>query len=286
MADCAAGEDESTSAPERQSLHIAEPPPLAKSGRARFIAGNWKMHGSFAANGPLLAALKAAPVDAGCEMAVFAPFPYLAQVQSELAMSSVTWGAQTLSEHAFGAYTGEVSGAMLREFGCRYVLVGHSERRQLYGETNDGVARKFAAAQAAGLVPVLCVGETLQQRERGETKIVVGRQLNAVLHSSGPAAMRQAVVAYEPVWAIGTGRNATPEQAQEVHGLIRGMVAGEDGAVGAQLKILYGGSVKPGNARELLSQPDVDGALVGGASLVAADFLAIYEAGCQAARAA
>jgi len=245
---------------------------LAKSGRALFIAGNWKMHGGLAANRALLAALKAAPTVKGCEMAVFAPFPYLAQAQAELEGSAVNWGAQTLSEHASGAYTGEVAGTMLREFGCRYVLAGHSERRQLYGESNAAVAQKFVAAQGAGLVPVLCVGETLQQREQGQTDTVVGQQLDAVLEVAGVAALQQAVVAYEPVWAIGTGRNATPEQAQMVHEFIRARVAGRDRATAEQLRILYGGSVKPGNARELLSQPDVDGALVGGASLQAEEF--------------
>jgi triosephosphate isomerase len=251
---------------------------VVKSGRTRLIAGNWKMHGSLAANRALLAELKSSAKAGGPQLAVFSPFPYLAQLQSELSGSAVSWGAQNLSEHSSGAYTGEVSGAMLREFGCRYVLVGHSERRQLFGETDTAVAQKFAAAQAVGLIPVLCVGETLQQREQGETETVVGRQLGAVLDAAGVAAFAHAVVAYEPVWAIGTGRNATPEQAQQVHEFMRRTVAGRDRDLAARLLILYGGSVKPGNARELLTQPDLDGALVGGASLVAADFLAIYDA--------
>jgi triosephosphate isomerase len=247
--------------------------------RTRLVAGNWKMNGSRAANARLLDAIKAGVAKApGVAVAVCVPFPYLQQVAAALEGSSVAWGAQTLSEHESGAYTGEVSGSMLREFGCRYVLVGHSERRTLYGERDSQVAAKFLAARRAGLAPVLCVGETLEERERGATEEVVTRQLGAVIDAAGAAGLAGAVVAYEPVWAIGTGRTATPAQAQEVHALIRRRVGGADAATAAALPILYGGSVKAANARELFAQADVDGGLIGGASLVAEDFLAICTA--------
>jgi triosephosphate isomerase len=209
------------------------------------------------------------------------PFPYLAQAEAALRGSRVAVGAQSLSEHDAGAYTGEVSGAMLRDFGCRYVIVGHSERRALYGERDAQVAAKFLAAQRAGLKPVLCVGETLAEREQGVTGEVVGRQLDAVLDAAGVAAFADALVAYEPVWAIGTGRTASPAQAQDVHELVRARIAARDGGVGAGVPILYGGSVKPGNAAELFAMPDVDGGLIGGASLVAEDFLAIVRAAAK-----
>jgi triosephosphate isomerase (TIM) len=245
--------------------------------RARLVAGNWKMHGSLRANAGLLDALKAGLRNSdGVMVAVCAPFPYLGQLSSALAGSAIAWGAQNVSEHDSGAYTGEVSGAMLVEFGCRYAIVGHSERRALYGEDDARVAAKFLAARRAGLTPILCVGETLEQRERGETESVVGRQLDAV----GAAALSGAVLAYEPVWAIGTGRNATPQQAQEVHAFLRARVAARDKALADALTILYGGSVKPGNAKELFAMPDIDGGLIGGASLSAPDFIAI----CAAAR--
>jgi triosephosphate isomerase len=206
------------------------------------------------------------------------PFPYLAQVAERLTGTAVAWGAQTLSEHAQGAFTGEVSGAMLAEFGCRYAIVGHSERRQLFGESDSRVAAQFAAAQAAGLVPILCVGETLEEREAGRTEETVARQLDVVLERTGAAALGRAVIAYEPVWAIGTGRTATPQQAQAVHAFLRARIAQSDRATAERAQILYGGSVKPSNAGELFAMPDVDGALVGGASLVAQDFLAIVHA--------
>jgi triosephosphate isomerase len=231
--------------------------------RARLVAGNWKMHGSRATNRALLDAIVAGVK--GVECAVCVPFPYLAQGQERLRGTQVALAAQDLSEHASGAYTGEVSGAMLAEFGCRYVLVGHSERRQLYGETDPQVAAKFAAARAAGITPILCVGETLGEREAARTEQVVARQLDAVLAKGGIA---DAVVAYEPVWAIGTGRTATPEQAQAVHGFLRKRV-------GAATRILYGGSMKPANAAAIFAMPDVDGGLIGGASLVAQDFIGI-----------
>lgn len=247
--------------------------------RSRMVAGNWKMHGSLAANRRLLEALKsgvrAAP---GVQHAVCVPYPYLAQVEAALTGSDVAWGAQNLSEWPQGAYTGEVSGAMLRDFGCRHVLVGHSERRALYGEGDKQVAAKFQAAQGTGLIPILCVGETLQERESAVTEIVVGRQLAAVLDSSGVGAMVNAVIAYEPVWAIGTGRTATPQQAQAVHAFIRGVVARHDAKLAANLTILYGGSVKAANAKELFAMPDIDGGLIGGASLVAEEFISICAA--------
>jgi triosephosphate isomerase len=234
-------------------------------GRTRLVAGNWKMHGSRKANRELLEEVtKAVPQVRGVECAVCVPFPYLGDVAGQLQGTTIAWGAQNVSEHAQGAYTGEVSAAMLAEFGCRYVLVGHSERRQLYGESDAQVAAKFAAVKAAGMKPILCVGETLQERDAGKTEAVVARQLDAVDFEGG-------VLAYEPVWAIGTGRNATPEQAQQVHAFLRGKVASETA-------IIYGGSVKPQNAPAIFSMPDVDGGLIGGASLVAKDFLAIVKA--------
>ena len=214
----------------------------------------------------------------GVAVAVFVPFPYLAQAQAALTGGPLAWGAQNLSEKASGAFTGEVSAAMLKDFGCQYVLVGHSERRALYGESDALVAEKFAAALAAGLRPVLCVGETLAERESGKTAEVVAKQMAAVLDRVGVAALANAVVAYEPVWAIGTGKTATSEQAQEVHAAIRAQVAALDTKVAEGVQILYGGSVKPSNAEELFGMPDIDGGLIGGASLVAADFLAICRA--------
>lgn len=245
--------------------------------RTKLVAGNWKMHGSLAGNLGLLQAVREGS-KGPAEIAVCVPYPYLAQARAVLDGSKVAWGAQDVSEHGQGAYTGEVSGAMLADFGCRYVLVGHSERRSFYGDTDAVVAAKFAAALKVGLVPVLCVGETLEEREAGITGAVVTRQLDAVLAGSGVASFARAVVAYEPVWAIGTGRTASPAQAQEVHALIRARFAADSADVAAGLRILYGGSVKPGNAKELFGQADIDGGLIGGASLVAEDFLAIHAA--------
>jgi triosephosphate isomerase len=247
--------------------------------RARLVAGNWKMHGNLAANERLLGAVKAGAGRApGVEISVCVPFPYLHQVAASLKDSGIAWGAQTVSEHDAGAFTGEVAGPMLRDFGCKHVLVGHSERRTLFGERDPQVAAKFVAAGRAGLVPILCVGETLAEREDAATEAVVGRQLRAVIEAAGAAALADAVVAYEPVWAIGTGRTASPEQAQEVHAFIRRLVATHDETTARELVILYGGSVKPANAAELFAQADVDGGLIGGASLVAEDFLAICAA--------
>lgn len=237
------------------------------------------MHGSLADNAVLLERLKGGVPELACEVAVCVPFPYLAQVRASLAGSSVQWGAQTVSEHPAGAFTGEVSAAMLGDFGCRYVLVGHSERRNLFGESDGVVAAKFDAAQGGGLIPVLCLGETLAERDSGDTIAVVSRQLSAVIERAGVLALGSAVIAYEPVWAIGTGRTASPAQAQEVHAAIRAQVAALDADVAGGLRILYGGSVKPQNVVELFAQADVDGGLIGGAALVADDFLAI----CQAA---
>jgi triosephosphate isomerase (TIM) len=240
--------------------------------RTRLVAGNWKMYGSRSANRALLdAILKGLPdlyKGGDAQGAVCPPYPYLAEVAERLRGTPVALGAQNVSEHAQGAYTGEVSAAMLADVGCRYVIVGHSERRQIYGESDAQVAAKFAAARSAGLTPILCVGESLAEREAGRTEEVVARQLGAVAFS-------QAVLAYEPVWAIGTGRNATPEQAQAVHAFLRKRLSEE---MRQDTPILYGGSVKPQNAAAIFAMPDVDGGLIGGASLVAADFLAILQA--------
>ena len=228
------------------------------------------MNGSRAANRTLLdALLRELAAQGAAEVAICPPFAYLAQVSEQLHGTPFAWGAQNVSEHAQGAYTGEVSAAMLKEFGCRYVIVGHSERRQLYGESDAQVAAKFVAAQAAGMTPILCVGETLAEREAGRTQEVVARQLDAVLAKASFASA--AVLAYEPVWAIGTGRNATPEQAQAVHAFLRERVSGET-------RILYGGSVKAQNAAAIFAMPDVDGGLIGGASLVANEFIEIVRA--------
>lgn len=248
--------------------------------RKKLVAGNWKMHGDLATNANLLdGILKGLPASDAVDVAVCVPFPYLAQASDKLRGTAVAWGAQNLSQHAKGAYTGEVSAAMLLDFGCRYVLVGHSERRTYYGESDAIVAAKYDAAMKAGLTPVLCLGETLEQREADITAQVVNTQLDAVMDACGVGSLARAVVAYEPVWAIGTGRTATPEQAQEVHALIRASVAARDAAVAQGLQILYGGSMKPQNAKELMSMPDIDGGLIGGAALVADDFLGIVKAG-------
>ena len=245
------------------------------SAARRLVVGNWKMHGSHPANAELLAGiLGARPF--GCEVAVCVPFPYLSETAVSLAASDLRWGAQDCSAHAQGAYTGEVSAAMLAEFGCRYAIVGHSERRALHGESDQGVADKAKAALGSGVTPIVCVGETREQREAGDTAAVVKRQLSAVIHTLAHC-VSEMVVAYEPVWAIGTGLSATPQQAQEVHELLRAQLQAASGHA-SRIRILYGGSVKPDNAAVLFSQPDIDGALVGGASLKAADFVAICRA--------
>jgi triosephosphate isomerase len=212
------------------------------------------------------------------EVAVCPPFAYLRDVQDLLSGSAVAWGGQDLSIHESGAYTGEVAGSMLADFGCKYAIVGHSERRTYHKESNELVAEKFEAALASGLVPIFCVGETLEQREQGVTESVVGAQVDAVIERGGVEMLGKGVIAYEPVWAIGTGKTATPEQAQEVHAFIRARVAEKSGEVADKIRILYGGSMKPGNAAELISKPDIDGGLIGGAALKAEDFLAICTA--------
>ncbi|MDR2507933.1 MAG: triose-phosphate isomerase [Candidatus Accumulibacter sp.] len=248
--------------------------------RRKLIAGNWKMHGALTSNAQLLqSVLTGAGNLSAVEIAVCVPFPYLAQARSLLEGTNIAWGAQNLSEQPQGAFTGEVGAPMLNDFGCRYVIVGHSERRCFYGETDALIAEKFAAALANRISPILCVGETLEQRDSGQTIEVVSTQVNAVLERIGIAGFSGAVIAYEPVWAIGTGRTATSAQAQEVHASIRALLSKADSGIAGQLRILYGGSVKPSNASELFSMEDIDGGLIGGASLVAADFLAI----CQAA---
>ncbi|MES2011852.1 MAG: triose-phosphate isomerase [Pseudomonadota bacterium] len=244
--------------------------------RQKLVIGNWKMHGSLAANVALLEAIKAAPASA--RLAVCAPFPYLAQCQALLAGSAVAWGAQDVSAEARGAFTGEVAASMLAEFGVSYALVGHSERRSYHGETDATVAAKAVRALEFGIVPVVCVGESLAQREAGETEAVVGRQLGAVLEALSLEQLGRIVLAYEPVWAIGTGKTASSEQAQAVHAFLRAQVAVRDAGVAARMAMLYGGSVKPDNAAELFSMPDIDGGLIGGASLKSDDFLAIGNA--------
>ncbi len=247
--------------------------------RAKLVVGNWKMNGSLAKNQALLAALmpSLAPLNRA-KCAVCVPYPYLGQVSASLGKSAIAWGAQDVSQFDSGAYTGEVSAAMLADFGCRYVIVGHSERRSLFGDSSEIVAEKFAAAVNGGLTPVVCVGETLAEREAGVTESTVGAQLDAVIEKCGVESMARAVLAYEPVWAIGTGRNATPEQAQAVHAFLRKQVARHSEPVAAALTILYGGSVKGSNAQQLFAMQDIDGGLIGGASLVAEEFAAICKA--------
>jgi len=247
--------------------------------RRSLVAGNWKMNGSRAENASLVRSLlDQARADSTAEVLLCPPFVYLHEVGRLLKDSDVALGAQSLCAEVAGAFTGEVSAAMLKDVGCSYVLVGHSERRQIYAEGDALVARKFVAAQSQGLMPVLCVGETLEEREGDRTAQGVARQLDAVLAVSGVGAFRSAVIAYEPVWAIGTGRNASPDQAQDVHSMIRGKVAALDATIAASVRILYGGSVKASNARELFAMPDIDGGLVGGATLNADEFARICAA--------
>ena len=245
--------------------------------RRKIVAGNWKLHGSLNTNAALLEQIKAAG-KTNATLAVCAPFPYLAQCQSLLAGSAVGWGAQDVSAETRGAFTGEVAASMLSEFGCGYAIVGHSERRTYHGETDAQVAIKALRALEHGITPIVCVGETLAQREAGETEQVVGRQLDAVLEVLSIEQLGRIVVAYEPVWAIGTGKTATSEQAQAVHAFLRARIAARDAGVAQRLQILYGGSVKPDNAGKLFAMADIDGGLIGGASLKAEDFLAIGRA--------
>ena len=237
------------------------------------------MHGSKTMVTSLLEGLLAgSTADGNADLAVFPSFPYLSLTESILSGSHISWGGQTLNPNAQGAHTGETSGNMLADMGCRYVLVGHSERRSIYAESDEDVAQRFKAALDSGLEPVLCVGETLEEREQNKTEAVVARQLDAVIDSVGIEVFDRAIIAYEPVWAIGTGLTATPQQAQSVHAFIRDKVSALNVIIADQLRILYGGSVKGSNAAELFAQSDIDGGLVGGASLTVEDFLAIYGA--------
>lgn len=247
--------------------------------RRKIVAGNWKLHGSRTDNAQLIEALVAGfNAAAGVDCLVCPPFVYLHEIARLLHGSSLGLGAQDVCAEVQGAFTGEVSASMLRDVGCQYVLVGHSERRSLYGESDALVARKFAAALARGLTPILCVGEQLAERESGQTQTVIARQLDAVLAVSPVSSLTRAVIAYEPVWAIGTGLTASPEQAQEIHAFVRARIAASDATIAAAVPVLYGGSVKASNAAELFAMPDIDGGLIGGASLKAEEFLAICAA--------
>ncbi len=244
--------------------------------RGKMVAGNWKMHGSLVENKQLLDAVITG-LDAVNEarFVICAPYPYLSSIQNALQSTNIAWGAQNVSQFEKGAYTGEVSTTMLKDFGCRYVIVGHSERRALFGENNFIVAEKYLAAQRAGITPILCVGETLEQREAKITEQVIEEQLAAIIELTGIKSLSQSVIAYEPVWAIGTGKTASPQQAQDVHAFIRSGIAKKDAAIAKELVILYGGSVKANNASDLFAMPDIDGGLIGGASLVASEFVSI-----------
>jgi triosephosphate isomerase len=248
--------------------------------RQPMVAGNWKMNGSQASITDLLSGVKQGMSSvSNAEVVMCVPFVYLQQVANEIKDSNVSLGSQNVAKEVAGAFTGEISADMLTDFNCKYAIVGHSERRSLYGETDEIVAEKFIAAQKSNLIPILCVGESLEEREANETENVVARQLNKVLELAGTASFNNAVIAYEPVWAIGTGKTATPEQAQDVHSFIRQSLAAKDAEIASKIRILYGGSMKPTNAVELISKEDIDGGLIGGASLKADDFLGI----CQAA---
>jgi len=247
--------------------------------RRTLVAGNWKMNGSLSGNAALLGGIKAG-IDqaAACDLLVCAPAPYLAQCKSELQGTVVAWGGQDVCEYESGAYTGDVAASMLREFGCGYVIVGHSERRSYQGESNEKVAKKVVQALRHGLTPIICVGETLAERQSSRTDAVVGEQLDVVLQVLGVEDVARIVVAYEPLWAIGTGITATPKMAQIVHEMLRAKIAAKNVDAAQQVRILYGGSMKPDNAEQLLAMPDIDGGLIGGASLKAEDFLAIAHA--------
>ncbi len=246
--------------------------------RKTIVAGNWKLHGDRAFAHRLVDAIAATPAPAGVERVILPPLPYLGELVERCAASDLRFGAQDVSANEQGAYTGEVSATMLADIGARYGLVGHSERRQYHRERSEQVAAKFAAAKRAGLIPILCVGESQHEHDAGQTEWRIEKQLQAVFEAMGSQAFQDAVIAYEPVWAIGTGRTASPRQAQAVHAFIRGEVAARDATIAGSLPILYGGSVKPDNAASLFNQADVDGGLIGGASLVADDFLAIAAA--------
>ena len=247
--------------------------------RQPMVAGNWKMNGSSDSVKELMSGIKAGIGGANAEVVVCPPFVYIPSVADAIADSGIKLGAQNMCDQDAGAFTGEVSGPMLKDVGCEYVIIGHSERRAMYGETDEVTAIKYGAVLKNGLKPIFCIGETLEEREQGITEQVVGRQIDAILNSDGVASLANAVLAYEPVWAIGTGKTASPEQAQEVHAFIRNKIAEQDKVIAEGLRILYGGSMNPANAAELRSQPDIDGGLIGGASLKAADFLVICSAG-------
>jgi triosephosphate isomerase len=247
--------------------------------RQPMVAGNWKMNGSSDSVKELMSGIKAGIGKANAEVVVCPPFVYIPQVAAAIADSGIKLGAQNMCAQDAGAFTGEISGPMLKDVGCEYVIIGHSERRAMYGETDEVTAVKYGAVLKNGLKPIFCIGETLEEREQGITEQVVGRQIDAILNTDGVASLANAVLAYEPVWAIGTGKTATPEQAQEVHAFIRGKIAAQDAVIAEGLRILYGGSMNPANAAELRSQPDIDGGLIGGASLKAEDFLVICSAG-------
>lgn len=249
--------------------------------RQPLVVANWKMNGTLSENQGLISDIKKGLVsELSAEIVICPPYPYLPEIQRLLDGCRIQLGAQNVSEHENGAYTGEVSGAMLKDYGCTYVIVGHSERRNIYGESDHVVAEKFKTAVSCGLVPILCLGELLDEREAGTTEEVVSRQLIEVINIAGIDSFENAVIAYEPVWAIGTGHTATPEQAEEVHAFIRLQLARHSDSIADRIKILYGGSVKVDNAAELFSRADIDGGLIGGASLIATDFLTI----CQSTR--
>ncbi len=247
--------------------------------RTTLVAGNWKMNGTRDSIKVLLDGISAGMADVQCQVAVCAPAIYISDVKSQLDGSKIALGAEDVNENDKGAYTGEISTSMLKDFSVDYVIIGHSERRAIYNESDELVAKKFAATRAAGMIPILCVGELLEERESGVTEQVVARQLKAVIDLEGIAALADCVIAYEPVWAIGTGKTASPEQAQAVHAFIRGLIAEQDKAIAEKVQILYGGSVKGSNAVELFAMDDIDGGLIGGASLLVDDFLAICRAG-------
>ena len=246
--------------------------------RQTMVAGNWKMNGTTNSVRELVSGIKAGLDGQSAEIVVCPPFVYVPVVAAEIADSAITLAAQNMSHEDAGAFTGEVSGPMLKDVGCEYVILAHSERRAMYGETDEVAASKYGAALKNNLKPIFCIGETLEEREQGITEDVVARQVDAIIDAEGVASLANAVLAYEPVWAIGTGKTATPEQAQSVHAFIRGRVADLDAGIAEGLRILYGGSMNPGNAAELIAQPDIDGGLIGGASLKSEDFLAIINA--------
>ena len=244
--------------------------------RRPLVAGNWKLNGSLSSISELISGIRERQDQVkNAELAVCPPYIYLSHVQGLLQGSDVSLGAQDCSDQESGAYTGEVAAEMIKEFGCTYNIIGHSERRHIYGDSNETVATKFAHVIKNELTPILCVGETLQDREEGHTEVVIAKQINAVLDLFGVKAFAKAIIAYEPVWAIGTGKTATPEQAQEVHEEIRLIIGAQNKAIAANIRILYGGSMKPDNAKQLLAQPDIDGGLIGGAALKAEDFIGI-----------